>query len=98
MPSAEFDAAAERFAGAVETNDRDELRVVRTALEEIARQPEPAAAELAAAATRLLEQESAVVGAGQCEEADPFAAAYITIMNGKAYWRCQHDETHLVPA
>ena len=98
MPSPEFEAAAERFAEAVEDNDRDELRTVRDELAHIAQQPELAAAELAAAATRLLEEESSAVGAGQCEEADPFAAAYITIMDGKAYWKCQHDPSHLVPA
>lgn len=37
-------------------------------------------------------------GAGECQEEDPFAPAYIVMVGRRAYWRCQHDPSHDLPA
>jgi hypothetical protein len=98
MVGREFEAAAEDFRQAVDDNDREKLRDTREVLTAISQRADDEAAELAAAAKRLLESDAASMGAGECQEADPFAPAYIVIVEGKAVWRCQHNPPHNVPA
>ncbi len=46
--------------------------------------------------TRVLENNTGL--AGECQEEDPFAPAYLVIRGGVALWRCQHNPSHEVPA
>ena len=103
MSEAELGRIVERFEAAVHTDDRAELTKVREQLLSLAADQsteeafaEPAR-ELASAAQRVAEGDA--VGAGECQEQDPFAPAYIVIENGHALWRCQHKpKSHDVPA
>lgn len=98
MTSKQFAGAAEVFQEAVDENDREKLRDTRDVLTEISERADDEAARLAEVATRLLESNASSVGAGECQEADPFAPAYIVIVNGRAFWRCQHHPSHDIPA
>lgn len=98
MASERLKGASEVFLEAVNENDREKLRDARDVLTAISDQADGEAADLAAVATRLLERDTAAVGFGECQEADPFAPAYIVIVDGRAFWRCQHDPSHDVPA
>lgn len=99
MDGHNFEYLRESLEQAFVNRDREKVAYLRDQLNDLASADLPSsreAAALAQGATDALEKASDFVV--ECTEEDPFAPAYISLENGRAYYRCSHDPSHSWPA